>query len=81
MEIFKTALIVLHFVVTTILIVVVLLQESKSGASSAIVGGSDTDTFFGKNSGGTKEAILKRWTAVCACLFLVTSFVLALIMK
>lgn len=70
------ALQILHVIITIFLIVVVLLQQSKqNGLSGAITGGS-SDTFFGKNRGRTMDAILAKWTAVAAILFLVTSIAL-----
>ena len=81
METLKTALIVLHLIITAVLIVVVLMQESKSGGLSQTVSGNDTETFFGKHGGGTYDAIMRRWTAVAAVLFLVTSLALSMFLK
>ena len=45
----------------------------------AIAGGAET--FFGKNKGRTIDAVLKKVTAVVAILFIVTSIVLAIVVK
>ena len=63
-------------ILTSIAIVIlVLLQQSRrAGLSGAIAGGADT--FFGKNKGRTIDAQLKKWTAVIAVLFLLSSIAL-----
>ncbi len=69
------ALIIIHAVISVLLIAVVLLQHGKQqGLSGAIAGGAET--FFGKNKGRTIDAMLKKFTAVLAILFIVSSLVL-----
>jgi len=75
----KTILLVVHLIITAVLIVVVLLQESKTGGLSQSISGGSTDTFFGSNKTATSESIMRRWTAICASLFIVTSFLLSFI--
>jgi len=77
----KSILIIAHLIITAILIVVVLIQESKTGGLSQSISGSGTDTFFGSNKSATKEAIMRRWTAFVAIAFIITSFVLSLVIK
>ncbi|MCL2739900.1 MAG: preprotein translocase subunit SecG [Oscillospiraceae bacterium] len=81
METLKTVLIVTHLLIAAILIFVVLAQESKTGGLSQGISGGSTDTFFGSNKSKTTEAIMRRWTAICAIAFIVISFVLAFIIK
>lgn len=70
------ALTIVHVIIALALIVVVLLQHGKQqGLSGAIAGGAET--FFGKNKGRTVDAMLKKFTAVVAILFIVSSVVLA----
>lgn len=70
------ALTIIHVIISLALIVVVLLQHGKQqGLSGAIAGGAET--FFGKNKGRTVDAMLKKFTAVIACLFIISSLVLA----
>jgi preprotein translocase subunit SecG len=53
-----------------IIIVTVMLQQSKQqGLSGAIAGGADT--FFEKNKGRTKEALLAKITKIIAIVFFV----------
>ena len=77
----KLLLVILHLILTAFLIVVVLLQESKTAGLSQGISGGSTDTFFGSNKSATTEAIMRRWTAVVAIAFVVTSFVLAYILQ
>ncbi len=71
---------VFHILLSIVLIVVVFLQSGKqAGLSGSIAGGAET--FFGKNKGRTIDALLSKWTAVAAVLFLVTSIALELIIS
>jgi len=71
---------ILHIIVCIAIIAVVLLQSGRSaGISGAISGGAET--FFGKNKGRTIDAMLSKYTGVAAMLFLVTSIILALLLK
>ena len=55
-----------------IIIVTVMLQQSKQqGLSGAIAGGADT--FFDKNKGRTKDALLAKLTKIVATVFCVTA--------
>ena len=69
---------VLHIVVAVLLVFVVLLQEGKDPGMKGISGSTpDTgDSFFSKNTGRTKAAMLSKLTATLAILFLVTTMVL-----
>ncbi len=72
------ALTIIHVVISLALILVVLMQHGKQqGLSGAIAGGAET--FFGKNKGRTIDAILKKFTAVIAILFVISSLALAAI--
>ena len=69
------ALVIIHVVISVALVVVVLMQHGKQqGLSGAIAGGAET--FFGKNKGRTIDAMLKKFTAVMAVLFIVSSIAL-----
>ncbi len=66
---------IIHVVISVLLIVVVLMQHGKQqGMSGAIAGGAET--FFGKNKGRTIDAMLRKFTAVIAILFVISSLVL-----
>ena len=71
---------VFQIIVSLILIVVVLMQSSdQQGLSGTIAGGAET--FFGKNKGRTIDAVLKKWTAVIAALFIILSVVLSMFIR
>ena len=73
------ALTIVHIILAVILIAVVLLQSGKNaGLSGTISGGAET--FFGKNKARTLDGMLSRITSVVAVLFIITSFVLALVL-
>ena len=75
MPVLKVIVNILHVLFCISIIVVVLLQSGKqAGLSGAIAGGAET--FFGKNKGRTIDALLSKYTAVAAVLFLVTSIAL-----
>ncbi len=69
------ALTIIHVVISVLLIGVVLMQHGKQqGLSGAIAGGAET--FFGKNKGRTIDAMLRKFTAVMAALFIISSLAL-----
>ena len=71
---------VFQIIVSLVLIVVVLMQSSdQQGLSGTIAGGAET--FFGKNKGRTIDAVLKKWTAVIAAIFIILSVVLSMFIR
>ncbi len=74
-----TALTIVHIILAVVLVVVVLLQSGKSAGLSGSIGGG-AETFFGKNKARTLDGMLSRATTVVAILFVITSFVLALVL-
>lgn len=76
----QTVLTIVHVILAIILIAVVLFQSGKSaGLSGSIAGGAET--FFGKNKARTMDGMLSKLTGIVAILFIVTSFVLSIILK
>lgn len=66
---------IIHVIIAVVLVVTVLMQHGKQqGLSGAIAGGAET--FFGKNKGRTIDAMLKKFTAVVAILFVISSLAL-----
>ena len=76
MEIAKIVVGVVHILISIIIIALILLQSGKDAGMSGAVGGS-ADSFFGKNKGRTMDAMLSKFTKICAILFLITSLFLA----
>ena len=66
--------------VCVLLIIFCLLQDQKTqqNMTSAITGGSN-DSFYGKNTGRTKEAALNKITKILAGLFIIATIVVNLI--
>lgn len=64
---------VLLALVSVIIILVVLVQDSKDDGLTSAIGGGYNDSFYGKNTGNTRDAKLNRLTRNCAViLFIVT---------
>ncbi len=77
----QTLFIVLHIIVSVILIAVVLLQEGKDPGMRGIQGASSDmgDSFFKRAGGTTKEKMQMRLTTTVSVLFLITTFVLVVL--
>lgn len=76
----QTVLTIVHVILAIVLIAIVLFQSGKSaGLSGSIAGGAET--FFGKNKARTMDGMLAKLTGIVAVLFIVTSFVLSIILK
>lgn len=68
---------VLLIITSIFIIAVVSMQESKSDGLSAMTGA--TDSYLGKNSGRTLDAMLKRITKVAAIVFIVLTIIVNLV--
>jgi len=68
-------LIIVHVIVSLFLIAVVLLQSGKGAEIGAAFGGS-SQTLFGSRGAAT---FLSKMTTISAVVFMVTSFVLAIV--
>lgn len=76
----RVILTVVQIIISISLIVIVLLQSGKqAGLSGTIAGGAET--FFGKNKGRTMDALLSKYTAVAAILFLIVSVALQIVIN
>lgn len=74
------ALTIIYIAVAVALTVIVLRQQGKDPReASSVMGGSGS--FFSKNKGATKEAVLEKLTAVCAVLFVILSVVMFIFVK
>ena len=73
----ETIVAILHIIIAVALIVVVLFQSGKDAGLSGVIGGESSSSFYGKNKGKTKDAILGKITAALAVLFLITSLILS----
>lgn len=71
---------VILVVLSVFLAVIIAKQTGKEeGLSGTIVGNSET--YFGKNKGGNKDAILSKLTIIGSVLLVILVFVLVIIVK
>ena len=59
------------------LILLVMMQESKQGGLGSTFGDSSSESYFGKNSGRTLEAMLAKITKYCAIVFFVLTILVS----
>ena len=62
---------VLLLISSIFIILVTLLQESKQQGMTSAIGGGSNDSFYGKNSGRSREAKLAKMTTVMAIIFFI----------
>lgn len=74
----REALIVLEAILAIVILVSILLQPSKADALSGFIQGK-SETFFSRNKGRTKEAVLVKTTVISSILFAVNTIALNLI--
>ena len=72
----RTGLTIAFIVVCILLSVVVLMQEGKENGLTGTLTGS-TDTYWSKNKGHSKDAMIKKITVVLAVLFFVLAILLS----
>lgn len=77
----STLFTVLQIVVSVLLVFIVLVQEGKDPGMKGISGSApDTgDSFFSKNGGTTKEAVMNKLTVALSILFLITTMALVIL--
>ncbi len=76
----RIILTVVYVIVCLVLIVLAFIQsKDDEGASGAIVGGSGSSNFYEKNKGRTKEGKLKKWTIICALVFVALTVALSVL--
>ncbi|MGL4449693.1 MAG: preprotein translocase subunit SecG [Sarcina sp.] len=71
----RTVLIAIEFILAIIIIASILMQPSKADALSGFIQGK-SETFFSKNKGKTREAMLIKITVVSMIIFGVITIVL-----
>ena len=76
MIVIKTILIIAFLVLSVVLTIIILMQEGKdSGLSGALTGSADS--YWAKNKGRSKDAVIKKVTVFLAVLY----FVLAILLR
>ena len=69
----------IEIVLGLIVIVSVLMQKSRAHALSGLVQGSKNETFFSKNKGRTKDALLAKVTMISMLLFAINTIALNIV--
>lgn len=79
MEIIRTILTVIYFIVALAVIILATIQSKDDAGLSSTITGSSTNNFYEKNKGRTKEGKQKRWTIILSILFAVLTIVLGIL--
>lgn len=79
MEIIRTILTVIYFVIAFIVIVLTLIQTKDDAGLSSTITGSSTNNFYEKNKGRTKEGKQKKWTVILSVIFGILTVVLGIL--
>lgn len=79
MQILKSVLIVIYFIVCFAVIVLTMKQSKDDAGLSSTITGSSSNNFFEKNKANTKEGRQKRWTIILGIVLLLLSLILATI--
>jgi preprotein translocase subunit SecG len=74
-----TILGILYLVVCVVVCIIILMQEPKQQGISVVTG--ESESFFGRNRGSTKEARLTRYTITGAVFFAVIAVVLGALLR
>ena len=64
---------------SVIIILVVLVQESKDDGLTSAIGGGYNDSFYGKNTGNTRDAKLNRMTRNAAIIMFILTIAVSII--
>ncbi|MCM1084284.1 MAG: preprotein translocase subunit SecG [Clostridium sp.] len=72
----KTTLIIVFLVISIILTIIVMMQEGKGGGLTSSVSGT-TETYWSKNKGKSKEAVLMKVTIVLGIIFMLLALFLS----
>lgn len=73
----KTALTVVFIILCVIIIGLVMMQEAKDNGLGSLAGGSSADTYWGKNKGRSKEAMLVLATTIAVVVFLALALLIS----
>ena len=79
MEIVRTILTVVYFVIALVVIILALIQTKDDSGLSQTITGSSTSNFYEKNKGRTKEGKQKRMMVISSIVFGVLTIVLGIL--
>ena len=76
MNAFEIVSAILLLIACVVLVVLVMLQESKDKMSQTLTGGTN-ESYLGRNSGRTLDAMLAKITKVAAIVFFVLTILVS----
>ena len=79
LEVLITILGIIFLLICVVVSVLILMQEAKQQGVSVITG--ESESFFGKNRGSSKEARLTRYTIAGSVFFAVIAVVLGALLR
>ncbi len=79
MQIAKTILTVIYFIIALAVIILALIQTKEDAGLSSTITGSSTNNFFEKNKSRTKEGKQKRWTIILSIVFVILTIILGIL--
>ena len=79
MEIIRTILTVIYFIIAVVVIVLALIQSKDDAGLSQTITGSSTNHFYEKNKGRTKEGKQKRLMIISSIIFGILTIVLGIL--
>ena len=79
MEIVRTILTVIYFIIALVVIILALIQTKEDSGLSQTITGSSTNNFFEKNKGRTKEGKQKRLMIISSIVFGILTIVLGIL--
>ena len=79
MEIVRTILTVIYFIIALVVIILALIQTKDDAGSSQTITGSSTNNFYEKNKGRTKEGKQKRIMVISSIIFGILTLVLGVL--
>ena len=77
----KIILGVFYMLICLVVIIIVAMQESKSDGLSSVITGENSDSYYSKNKGLSKERFLSKLTVVLSVFFAVVAIVLSVLMR
>ena len=79
MEIVRTILTVIYFIIALVVIILELIQTKDDAGLSQTITGSSTNNFYEKNKGRTKEGKQKRIMVISSIIFGILTLVLGVL--
>ena len=79
MEIVRTILTVIYFIIALVVIILALIQTKDDAGLSQTITGSSTYNFYEKNKGRTKEGKQKRIMVISSIIFGILTLVLGVL--